>query len=176
MKASPIPISNEDLWETMALDPLTGRLFPRFDCKKRSWKIDRQLGTTRPAGNGYHYISINGKRVLAHRLVFKWVHGVDPLSEVDHIDRNRANNSPFNLRLSSRRGQTINSPVHILAAGTAFSQGKWIAYHALNGKQFTIGGFTTEAEAFAARRALVYACAHFEKLLTQSNDDNNGDA
>lgn len=176
MKASPIPISCEELWETMALDPWTGKLFPRYNCPRRFWKVDREWGTSKPAGNGYHYVSINGKRVLAHRVVYKWIHGVDPLAEVDHIDRNRANNSPFNLRLSSRRGQTMNSPIHILAAGTAFSQGKWIAYHALNGRQLSIGGFATEAEAYAARRALVYAASQFENLLTQPHDDDNADA
>jgi len=70
----------------------------------------------------------------------------------------------------------MNSPIHILAAGTAFSQGKWIAYHALNGRQLSIGGFATEAEAYAARRALVYAASQFENLLTQPHDDDNADA
>lgn len=100
-------------------------------------------------------------------MVYKWIHGVDPLGEVDHIDRNPANNSPFNLRLTTRRGNGMNSSIHLLAKGVyQCANGTWRACHVLNGRQLSVSGFVTEAEALAARRALVSACAHFERYYT----------
>jgi hypothetical protein len=140
----------------MELSLWTGQLFPRKNNTKRFWKIGKPIGTANPAPNGYHYVSFGGRRILSHRVVFKWVHGIDPLGEIDHIDRNKANNCPFNLRCLDRRGQSLNSSIHIGALGVSRQDnGKWRAHHCFNGKQLGIGGFATEAEAIAARKGLM---------------------
>jgi hypothetical protein len=46
---------------------------------------------------GYITVSINKKRYLAHRIIWKMLHNTEP-KIVDHIDGNRTNNSKFNLR------------------------------------------------------------------------------
>jgi hypothetical protein len=150
-------MSAGDLWDTFDLDLWTGRLFFRQDDKKRHRHKGRQAGTRIPAGNGYHYISWGQRRILAHRAVFLWIYGIQPANEIDHVDRVKTNNCPFNLRLANRRGQSLNSVVHFGAIGVRCLAGKWSAHHAVYGKQLSVSGFDTEAEALAARKALVIA-------------------
>jgi hypothetical protein len=152
----PLPVSTAELWDSMELCLWSGRLYPRRVDTKRHWRLNTPLGTTKPAANGYHYISYDGARILLHRAVFKWIHGVDPLGEIDHIDRNKQNNCPINLRYTDRRGQSINSPVHINALGVRqLPDGKWRAYHCAGGRQFSLSGLTSRDEALAARKAMV---------------------
>lgn len=47
--------------------------------------------------NGYWYVSISGKRLLQHRVVYAMHHGYWP-DEIDHIDGNPSNNKIENLR------------------------------------------------------------------------------
>ena len=44
------------------------------------------------------YILIDGDKYQASRLAWKYVYGVDPQHEIDHIDNDRDNNSIINLR------------------------------------------------------------------------------
>jgi hypothetical protein len=59
--------------------------------------------------NGYMYIS--QKRI--HRIVATAFHGAPPTSEhiVDHIDTNRQNNRPENLRWLTRLENALNNPI-----------------------------------------------------------------
>lgn len=60
----------------------------------------------KPKSQGYSRVRLvlDGKRQIfsTHRIVFKMAHGFDPLPEVDHIDRDRMNNRPSNLRAVDR--------------------------------------------------------------------------
>lgn len=49
-------------------------------------------------GNGYRRVRIGGKQYAAHRVVWLMFRGEWPRGEIDHIDGNRQNNSPDNLR------------------------------------------------------------------------------
>jgi len=46
---------------------------------------------------GYLIVGIDGNKFLAHRIVWKWLHGTEPLI-VDHIDGDTTNNCATNLR------------------------------------------------------------------------------
>lgn len=48
------------------------------------------------------------KQLLLHRLVWILKTGEEPMSSLDHIDRNKSNNMFENLRLASRREQQHN--------------------------------------------------------------------
>ncbi len=61
------------------------------------------------ARHGYRTISINGKRFLEHRLVWFFLKGEWP-AEIDHIDRDRQNNAPANLRVATRSQNNGNHP------------------------------------------------------------------
>lgn len=64
----------------------------------------------------------------------------------DHIDQNPANNSRWNLRLATKRGQNLNRS---LQAGKGIEKHgkKFRAYTSVDGKKVTLGTFETEAEA-----------------------------
>jgi len=50
------------------------------------------------SSSGYIYIGIGCRGYQAHRLVFLWCFGYLPENIVDHIDRDKKNNRPSNLR------------------------------------------------------------------------------
>jgi hypothetical protein len=100
-------------------------------------------------GDGYITISINNKRYQAHRLAFLYMTGEFPPDQVDHIDRNRANNAWKNLRQCSQAENSKN--VLITKSNTSGYRGvtfskkakKWLAQGLLNGKRFHIGYYQT---------------------------------
>jgi len=58
---------------------------------------------------GYVRIEIDGKSYRAHQLAWLWMTGAWQSYEIDHEDRNRANNKWTNLRLATRRQQMQNA-------------------------------------------------------------------
>lgn len=56
-----------------------------------------QIAGTLSKKMGYKIVSINKVTYLAHRVVWKWVTGEDPLPVIDHLDGNGINNRFENL-------------------------------------------------------------------------------
>lgn len=80
-------------------------------------KRDGKFVQVKPSINnhGYEYICYNGKNtVLVHRLVYEAFKGEIPKElEIDHIDRNKNNNNPDNLRLVTRFENLLNRRLFI---------------------------------------------------------------
>lgn len=80
------------------------------------WKrAGKGRNTTNRAGyldsfSGYAYVRINKKLYRSHRLIWCMFHGYEP-SEIDHINRNRADNRIDNLREVSRTQNNYNHPI-----------------------------------------------------------------
>ena len=106
--------------------------------------------------NGYIYTSIDYVKMLAHRVIWKMVYGVEP-DVIDHIDGNPRNNRLDNLRntvhLSNCRNQKLrknNSSGHL---GVRFD-GRiktWVASINAFGKKVHLGCFDSFEDAVAAR-------------------------
>lgn len=110
--------------------------------------------------SGYRYMQIAGKRDLAHRLAWLYAHGVYPKHEIDHINRNRADNRIVNLRAATSAENRQNMPIAANntsgCTGVSFDKRvqKFHAYIKVNkSPRKHIGYFNSFDEAVAARLA-----------------------
>ena len=120
MSAKELP-SAEYLRECFNYDPATGvlvwRVRPRKHFEQLSgWVRCNKFFAGKEAGSidkrkGYRHVSVDGQDYKAHRVVWKWMTGVDPHFEVDHKDGDCANNRWLNLRAADYGEQRWNSTV-----------------------------------------------------------------
>lgn len=102
---------HDDLIRKLIVDP-EFRVDPDgsiWTTRKRNGKPG---GPWRKAGrvetNGYIQISYQGKRLLAHRIVYQKFNGsLQSDLVVDHKDQKRQNNRPDNLQLATARSNRI---------------------------------------------------------------------
>jgi hypothetical protein len=102
-------------------------------------------------GNGYKVVGINNKLYPYHRVVYflhnnEWdIHDTSRDNSIDHIDRDKLNNSIENLRVvtnqqnmwnQNRKGYYFHKP-----------NGKYVAYISVDGKQKHLGCFVSEDDA-----------------------------
>lgn len=74
---------------------------------RRSDLVGARAGSL--SGSGYMYIRTAGKTYSAHRLAWLYVYGRFPNGELDHKNRNPADNRIVNLREANRSQSTGNS-------------------------------------------------------------------
>lgn len=97
--------------------------------------------------NGYVYRDVNGVRIYMHRLILDG-------NEIDHINRDKLDNRKENLR-SVTHQQNMQNASRTRGNYTSKYRGvswskersKWVAKATLNGKQFPLGRYDSEAEA-----------------------------
>jgi len=157
-----LPIST--LRECFVLDDQTGRIFwavrPRghFGSDEAWHRINRTFAG-KPADtaiytSGYRKVCvrINGDRkyqFTAHRVAYALSRGAWPRQHIDHIDRDRLNNRPANLRDVSHAENIQNSRPAVRGARRKPS-GRWEAVIVSNGRRHRLGTFDREADAHAA--------------------------
>jgi hypothetical protein len=159
--------SAEDIWAHFDLELWTGRLI-----RKHTHTYKGKLGYFGSlSSKGYLHGKYKGTQYYLHRLVWLWVHAVDPaLCEIDHIDRVRTHNTPWNLRTVNGGDQSKNTKVYRnnrlgvkgvrKIAGTC----KYAARIRVNGALLHLGCFATVEEASAAYRCA--ASTHFGELAS----------
>jgi len=133
-------IKNGDLWWRIA----SGR---RRD--------DRPVGVI-DSSNGYRRFSFRNQRYYAHRVIFFMTHGYWP-GFVDHIDRDRTNNDPSNLREVTPSQSIMNTKnrKNTYGRGICKHEGRkkpWQAKIGIGGRNKSLGYYETLEEAHAARR------------------------
>lgn len=105
---------------------------------------------------GYRIITYKGQPLKSHRIVFWKLHGFLP-NIIDHIDGNKANNRPNNLRKSSIVENGHNRIEHRNGGklGTSYRKDnkKWVAQCWAGGKKVYLGQFDTIEEAESTYRA-----------------------
>ena len=111
--------------------------------------------------NGYYYVNLSKncirKKLKIHRLVgLHFIPNPDNLREIDHIDRNKANNSISNLRWISPSNNLRNRPKFKNSSskyiGVSFHKGagKYRAEIRINNKVKHIGYYEKEEDAAKA--------------------------
>lgn len=137
----------------------------------RTWNR-KQAGfpvSTRKAGKGYTQLRLDGKSYLTHKIVYAIVHNEIP-EFVDHIDQNKENNHPNNLRACTRSQNMFNRPKQLNNTsgykGVSFDKKlqKYVAQIRYLGRKIHIGVYSSAEEAYAAylvkQKTLAGAFAH----------------
>ena len=108
---------------------------------------------------GYIRITINNKRYLLHRVIYKyfnedWDITYSHSNQIDHIDINPSNNRIENLRRINNsqnlknRNKFKNCSSKFKGVSWHKQNNKWIAYITIDNKVKYLGSFTNEEEAY----------------------------
>lgn len=110
--------------------------------------VGKQAGYRNPKDNR-EVICLSGNMFFTYRLIFFYFNGWWP-EEIDHADRNPANNKIENLRPATRSQNKINRRSRIGSSskylGVNFDKRskKWVSRIRINGKSTQIGSFKEE--------------------------------
>lgn len=148
-------ITQKELKSLLHYDPVSG-VFIWLNCKNKmhNGKITRHVGS-----NGYGRIVIRKQVYRTGRLAFLYMEGYFPEYEVDHIDRDRANDKWENLRHVTSKcnhrncGIRSDNTTGVKGVGRDKNRGKWIAGIKNDGKTKNLGRFTNFDEAVCHRLA-----------------------
>lgn len=117
-----------------------------------SWRRTGRHATSMDA-HGYYRVTLNKSCYKVHRIIWCLNHG-DVASEmvIDHIDRNRANNSLENLRLVDHYKNTLNRTRKKRRKFYTRHQGRWLANFKMpvSMELVYVGTYDTEQEAHLA--------------------------
>jgi hypothetical protein len=117
---------------------------------------------------GYHETRVDGVTYVVHRLIWLYHYGYLPENDIDHINRNRADNRIENLREVSHQcnlrniGIAINNTSGIKGVSYCQKRRQWRAYLKADQKNIFLGRFCDFFEAVAARLAAEQCLGWFE--------------
>lgn len=119
-------------------------------------QVGQIAGCLRP--DGYISVRFDDVLYLAHRLIWIMVHGEPPRDELDHIDRNRANNRIENLREADSSQNKMNQKRRadnksgVKGVYLRKDTQKWSAEIKAHRRKVCLGSYSTPQEAQAAYR------------------------
>lgn len=115
---------------------------PAFACPKRA---------------GYLAGKMQGRSVLAHRVIWALHYGEWPKGQVDHLNRIKTDNRIINLRDVTASQNNRNMPISVRnssgAVGVSFENGRYRARIYVNGKLLNLGSHKSLEAAISARKA-----------------------
>jgi hypothetical protein len=151
-------LTQERLRSLLSYNPDTGE-FTRL-VNRRSDLVGKIAGCPSRVGSEKFYIKIqiDGKKYLAHRLVWLYSYGEWPENQIDHIDQDSLNNRLINLRevtnAENGKNQKMSKRNISGVTGVCFDKKrqKWHARIVVNGKFIHLGYFEVKDDSIAARK------------------------
>lgn len=146
-------LTQETLKHHFGYDEETG-VFTRIRTKARNIP-NNSVGTVNQKF-GYLYIRLEGKKHLAHRLAWLYVHGALPKLNIDHINGDKLDNRLCNLRESTQSQNMFNKHKRRTNKtgyrGVRYNDkaGTWSASCTVNKKIHWLGVFNCPIKAHAA--------------------------
>jgi hypothetical protein len=162
-------ISQDLVKALFAYCPDTG-LFTRKITTGAKAKIGSVAGSIQDSG--YVLLEINSNTYRAHRVAWLYMYGKFPVELLDHINRDKADNSIHNLREASKVQNSYNTSIRSDNStgykGVSIDKrsNRYRAYININGKQKSLGYYSTAEEA-----ALAYNTAA-EKYFGEFRNEN----
>lgn len=149
-------LTREMLASVLTFDPEKGRFY---------WVAG--AGRGKPEGkeagsfdaHGYGQINVFGKVWKEHRLAWLWIYGELPSDQIDHINHDRRDNRPCNLRAANNVENHKNRPMQNSNKsgfiGVHFNKNakKYEAYITVDKVRQKLGYFDNFEDAVAARKA-----------------------
>lgn len=138
-----------EIREAFEINETTGQLINRKH--RRKARARDIVGTMRP--DGYSQVCINRTILLVHRVIFALSNGYWSDFEIDHINGNRQDNRPCNLREATKSQNGANKRLcrdGLKGSSWCKREKKWRSSLRKDGKQIHIGYFKTNEEAHAA--------------------------
>lgn len=149
--------SQERLKELLDYDPITGILTWK-NHKNRTDLNGKPCGHARNK-DGHLSCEINSIKYFAHRIIYKWMTGEDPVI-MDHINGKGDDNRWHNLRNVTHRENSLNSKLPIDnksgCAGVYYheKQERWHANVRQFGKSIHLGSYKDKETAVSVRKAV----------------------
>ncbi len=149
-------LTSEQLRKLLDYDPRTGllRWLVNGPPPRSFWKI---AGNTSKV-DGYVQVQVNGENYKAHRLIWRMVTGEWPEHEIDHEDRDRANNRWKNIRPATSKQNAENHSLRVDnvsgVPGVWWDKRcqHWRAFINHHGKRISLGNHISFDIAVSARR------------------------
>lgn len=144
-------LTQERLKSLLSYDPISGSVRWR-EYRSGTRSFDREAGHLNE--QGYRMLCVDREHILAHRVIWMYVHGRWPLHFIDHIDGNRSNNSIANLREASDLQNARNALAKGFYLEKRVKSRPYVVEIKVRRKKIQVGRFATES---AARTAYLEA-------------------
>ena len=152
--------SVEYLRKRLRYEPETGKLF-WLDCEDmpKNWRT-RWAGEeafTTVVNNGYRNGAISSVKFYAHRLIWGLHYGESPTGHIDHINGIKYDNRISNLRVVTHQENMKNQSMYVNNTSGVCGvylykpTGKWKAQIKIDGRNRSLGCYTTIEAAIEAR-------------------------
>ena len=167
---SAVDLTAELLRSLVYYDPEAGVFYSLSD-RNGGIKAGQSLGSEN--GKGYIDFNLCGRSYRSHRLAWLYVYGVWPKDQIDHINRDRADNRIDNLREASNKENQQNASLSKRNSSgykgvTWYKRHqKWTASIRVSRKLLHLGYFKRINDAVAARE--LAEISHFGKFSTLTN-------
>lgn len=149
----------EKAQQLLTYDADTGYLYWKHDMCNRRIKAGTRAGSR--TTTGYMEIRFGRKPVMQHRVAWFLYHGFLPECQLDHINRDKADNRISNLRMAPENAHHNNQNRNIGKNNTSGAIGvmwnpvtyNWLVRIKVKGHSIYVGSFKCFDDAVAARKA-----------------------